>query len=346
VAVRDRGSEQRRRYDPHLFLHLPTPSIQLTRQAVSYVSRRRMDAVDFDPDEVDEEGLPLVYNEDRINAFWSARLGELAGRWATFARISAPWLTRLATAVVRGTLERDRAALARDAVDNLEKLGPTYVKLGQILSIRYAWCQRGSKREGERRKRGKEEGGGRTSLSTACARRTEFLSRPQKFESRSRPLSTPNHAQTTHRYSPDVLPPDVMDELARLQDNIKSFSTVEARAIIEADMGQPIDVLFSEFSPAPIAAASLAQVRSIVLWLFHGTRNKHDASGYPAPHFGEAPFSPLCTQTSFPHPQVYRARLRSTGEEVAVKVQRPGALSTISKVSIKRAPSPRATFLL
>jgi len=317
-----------------------------------------MDAVDFDPDEVDEEGLPLVYNEDRINAFWSARLGELAGRWATFARISAPWLTRLATAVVRGTLERDRAALARDAVDNLEKLGPTYVKLGQILSIRYAWCQRGSKREGERRKRGKEEGGGRTSsLSTACARRTEFLSRPQKFESRSRPLSTPNHAQTTHRYSPDVLPPDVMDELARLQDNIKSFSTVEARAIIEADMGQPIDVLFSEFSPAPIAAASLAQVRSIVLWLFHGTRNKHDASGYPAPHFGEAPFSPHCTQTSFPHPQVYRARLRSTGEEVAVKVQRPGALSTISKVSIKRfrgfrssrkepAPSPRATFLL
>ena len=32
-----------------------------------------------------------------------------------------------------------------------------------------------------------------------------------------------------------------------------------------------------------------------------------------------------------PH-QVYRARLRSTGEEVAVKVQRPGALGTISKV--------------
>ena len=320
-----------------------------------------MDAVDFDPDEVDEEGLPLVYNEDRINAFWSARLGELAGRWATFARISAPWLTRLATAVVRGTLERDRAALARDAVDNLEKLGPTYVKLGQILSIRYAWCQRGSKREGERRKRGKEEGGGGgggplLSRLRALDAPSSFPG-PQKFESRSRPLSTPNHAQTTHRYSPDVLPPDVMDELARLQDNIKSFSTVEARAIIEADMGQPIDVLFSEFSPAPIAAASLAQVRSIVLWLFHGTRNKHDASGYPAPHFGEAPFSPLCTQTSFPHPQVYRARLRSTGEEVAVKVQRPGALSTISKVSIKRfrgfrssrkerAPSPRATFLL
>ena len=117
-----------------------------------------MDAVDFDPDEVDEEGLPLVYNEDRINAFWSARLGELAGRWATFAGISAPWLTRLATAVVRGTLERDRAALARDAVDNLEKLGPTYVKLGQILSIRYVWGRkRGGRRVGVRERREDEE---------------------------------------------------------------------------------------------------------------------------------------------------------------------------------------------
>lgn len=29
--------------------------------------------------------------------------------------------------------------------------------------------------------------------------------------------------------------------------------------------------------------------------------------------------------------QVYRARIRATGEEVAVKVQRPSALSTISK---------------
>jgi hypothetical protein len=104
--------------------------------AVSYVSRRRLDEADFDPDEVDEEGLPLIYNEDKINAYWAGRLGELASRWGSFAGIAAPWLTRLATAVVRSTLERDRGGLARDAVDNLEKLGPTYVKLGQILSIR------------------------------------------------------------------------------------------------------------------------------------------------------------------------------------------------------------------
>ena len=61
--------------------------------------------------------------------------------------------------------------------------------------------------------------------------------------------------------SPDVLPPDVMNELARLQDQIKPFSSAEARAMIEADLGRPIDDIFSEFSDEPVGAASLAQVR-------------------------------------------------------------------------------------
>ena len=60
---------------------------------------------------------------------------------------------------------------------------------------------------------------------------------------------------------PDVLPPPVMNELAKLQDRIEPFSTAEARAMVEADLGAPIDTLFSEFSEEPIAAASLAQVQ-------------------------------------------------------------------------------------
>lgn len=67
----------------HLCLH---PALCL--QATSYVSRRRLDAADFDPDAVDEEGLPLVYNEARIAAFWGKRPGELASRWTRFAAIS------------------------------------------------------------------------------------------------------------------------------------------------------------------------------------------------------------------------------------------------------------------
>jgi aarF domain-containing kinase len=103
--------------------------------AISYVSRRRMDAADFDPDEVDEDGLPLVYNEERIAQFWSKRPGELASRWGNFAAISTPWLTKLANAFISGRLEERQGALARDAVENLEKLGPTFIKLGELYTV-------------------------------------------------------------------------------------------------------------------------------------------------------------------------------------------------------------------
>lgn len=50
---------------------------------------------------------------------------------------AVPWLTKLATAVLRGRLEQEQDGLAREAVRNLERLGPTFLKLGQVLSIRY-----------------------------------------------------------------------------------------------------------------------------------------------------------------------------------------------------------------
>jgi hypothetical protein len=103
---------------------------------VSYVSRRRLEIAGFDVNAVDEDGLPLVYNETRIAEYWKTRPGELAARWTRFAGIALPWLTSLANAFLRGTLERDQRVIARKAVDNLEKLGPTFIKLGQILSIR------------------------------------------------------------------------------------------------------------------------------------------------------------------------------------------------------------------
>lgn len=60
-----------------------------------------------------------------------------------------------------------------------------------------------------------------------------------------------------------MLPPPVLQELSKLQDRIEPFSTTEARAMVEKELGAPIDTLFSEFSAKPIAAASLAQVRLV-----------------------------------------------------------------------------------
>ena len=74
---------------PSFFLSFPLLSSPLLLlQEISYVSRRRLDAADFDPNEVDEDGLPLVYNEESIAGYWRGRPGELASRWTKFAGIS------------------------------------------------------------------------------------------------------------------------------------------------------------------------------------------------------------------------------------------------------------------
>ncbi len=97
---------------------------------------------------------------------------------------------------VMPSLEGDgEASIGRRLVRVCEELGPTFVKLGQILSTR-----------------------------------------------------------------PDVMPADIITELARLQDRVPPFPTEIARRIIEADLGSPIEECFTSFSESPFASGSIAQV--------------------------------------------------------------------------------------
>lgn len=59
---------------------------------------------------------------------------------------------------------------------------------------------------------------------------------------------------------PDVIPPAYLDQLSLLQDRIAPFSTEVAFNIIEKELAMPLDMIFSEISPEPVAAASLGQV--------------------------------------------------------------------------------------
>ncbi|CAL5350418.1 unnamed protein product [Camellia sinensis] len=78
---------------------------------------------------------------------------------------------------------------------------------------------------------------------------------------------------------PDIIREDYMNELCILQDDVPPFPNQVAFNIIEEELGQPLEAVFSKISSETIAAASLGQV--------------------------------------------YRATLRASGEDVAIKVQRP-----------------------
>ncbi|MDR3500766.1 MAG: 2-polyprenylphenol 6-hydroxylase [Parvibaculum sp.] len=58
---------------------------------------------------------------------------------------------------------------------------------------------------------------------------------------------------------PDIIGAELATDLTQLQDKLPPFPTEEARAIVEAELGQPLSKVFSSFSDA-IAAASIAQV--------------------------------------------------------------------------------------
>ncbi|MFN3829554.1 MAG: ubiquinone biosynthesis regulatory protein kinase UbiB [Tepidimonas ignava] len=63
----------------------------------------------------------------------------------------------------------------------------------------------------------------------------------------------------------DLLPPDIADELAKLQDRVPPFPTEVAIATIERAFGQPLAAVFSHFERQPVASASIAQVHFATL---------------------------------------------------------------------------------
>jgi ubiquinone biosynthesis protein len=63
----------------------------------------------------------------------------------------------------------------------------------------------------------------------------------------------------------DLLPPDIADELARLQDRVPPFPSAVAVATIERAFGRRIDEVFSHFETVPVASASIAQVHFATL---------------------------------------------------------------------------------
>ncbi|HEX3140050.1 MAG TPA: AarF/UbiB family protein, partial [Rhizobacter sp.] len=115
-----------------------------------------------------------------------------------------PWLRVVARIVSVGrNLEAPRGQRLREA---LERLGPIFVKFGQVLSTRR-----------------------------------------------------------------DLLPADIADELAWLQDRVPPFDSAVAMATIERAFHRPVSEIFEQFDEVPIASASIAQVHFATMRTPSGT---------------------------------------------------------------------------
>jgi len=95
-------------------------------------------ALDKTQQELDEEGLPLVYDKDVIEAYWSKERGALNKRWGYFVGKAVPFLTKLTTLFIRDgkIIDEEIPGLSRQARMDLQDLGPTFIKAGQMMSVR------------------------------------------------------------------------------------------------------------------------------------------------------------------------------------------------------------------
>lgn len=64
---------------------------------------------------------------------------------------------------------------------------------------------------------------------------------------------------------PDLIPQDILKELAKLQDEVPPFPFDQAQELIESELKMPMDKVFRSFARRPIASASIGQVHEATL---------------------------------------------------------------------------------
>ncbi|GKY90643.1 hypothetical protein MPSEU_000037700 [Mayamaea pseudoterrestris] len=111
-------------------------SLEAPDTSKTYIAMSGDDA--NDPSNLDEEGLPLTYNKELIERYWTKERGALQKRWAEFVGKTVPFLTKIVTLWIRDgkITDAEIPALSKQARIDLQDLGATFIKLGQVMSVR------------------------------------------------------------------------------------------------------------------------------------------------------------------------------------------------------------------
>ena len=120
----------------------------------------------------------------------------------------------------------------------------------------------------------------------------------------------------------DLVPPDIAQELALLQDQVAPFDAGIARAQIETALGAPVDSLFAGFDDTPLASASIAQVHAATLEGGREVVIKVLRPGIHARIDGDiALLRTLAGLVQRHHPRAHRIRPGDVVDEIAATLQ-------------------------
>jgi ubiquinone biosynthesis protein len=98
-----------------------------------------------------------------------------------------------------------------------------------------------------------------TGLESVAARRQLARSLRQALDEGGATFVKLGQQLSTRR---DVLPGEFTDELALLQDHAAPLPWDDIAAVLRQELGRPVDEVFAAVDPAPLAAASVAQVHA------------------------------------------------------------------------------------
>ena len=136
----------------------------------------------------------------------------------------------------------------------------------------------------------------------------------------------------------DLIPEDVADELAHLQDQVPPFPGAIARAIVEESLGRPIGELYASFDETPLASASIAQVHAARLLLPLRSPPSGRGVGGEGSRYGatlrEREPSPGAARHPLPEGEGSNeqpAAAPSIGRDVVVKVLRPNVAVNVRR---------------